>query len=73
MPSKLIEPELFGHEKEAFNGTLERQIGKFERAGKGTVFFLINWRDAPKLHVKYRCVLPVDSPGLRISGKFSAL
>ena len=38
MPSKLIESEMFGHEKEAFTGTLERQIGKFERAGKGTVF-----------------------------------
>ena len=31
IPEELIESELFGHEKGAFTGATERQIGKFER------------------------------------------
>lgn len=38
LPSSLIESELFGHEKGAFTGALEKRIGKFERADKGTIF-----------------------------------
>lgn len=38
LPATLIESELFGHEKGAFTGALERRIGKFERADKGTIF-----------------------------------
>ncbi len=38
IPEELIESELFGHEKGAFTGATERQIGKFEMAHKGTIF-----------------------------------
>ncbi|MBS1564520.1 MAG: sigma 54-interacting transcriptional regulator, partial [Bacteroidetes bacterium] len=38
LPAALIESELFGHEKGAFTGAIEKRIGKFERADKGTIF-----------------------------------
>ncbi|MBW1696909.1 MAG: sigma 54-interacting transcriptional regulator [Deltaproteobacteria bacterium] len=38
IPESLLEDELFGHEKGAFTGALDRKIGKFELADKGTIF-----------------------------------
>ncbi len=38
IPSTLIESELFGYEKGAFTGALQRKLGKFELAHKGTIF-----------------------------------
>jgi two-component system C4-dicarboxylate transport response regulator DctD len=34
----MIESELFGHEKGAFTGAIQRKLGKFEYAGIGTLF-----------------------------------
>ncbi|MCB0393781.1 MAG: sigma-54-dependent Fis family transcriptional regulator [Bdellovibrionales bacterium] len=39
IPEDLIESELFGHEKGAFTGAVDRKLGKFELANKGTIFF----------------------------------
>jgi two-component system nitrogen regulation response regulator GlnG len=38
IPKELLESELFGHEKGAFTGAVERKPGKFEQANGGTVF-----------------------------------
>ena len=38
LPSNLIESELFGHERGAFTGAIERKIGRFELADNGTIF-----------------------------------
>ena len=38
IPAELIESELFGSEKGAYTGSVERKIGKFEEANGGTIF-----------------------------------
>ncbi len=38
IPFELFENELFGHEKGAFTGALNKKTGKFELAGEGTLF-----------------------------------
>ena len=38
LPANLIESELFGHEKGAFTGSIQKQIGRFELAHHGTIF-----------------------------------
>jgi len=38
LPANLIESELFGHEKGAFTGAVDKRIGKFEMASNSTLF-----------------------------------
>jgi formate hydrogenlyase transcriptional activator len=38
IPPSLVASELFGHEKGAFTGAVQRRIGRFELANNGTIF-----------------------------------
>jgi len=38
IPTGLLESEFFGHERGAFTGAIDRRIGRFELADKGTIF-----------------------------------
>lgn len=38
LSQNLLESELFGHEKGAFTGAMERRIGRFEKADSGSLF-----------------------------------
>ncbi len=38
LPISLVESELFGHERGAFSGAIQRRIGRFELAHGGTIF-----------------------------------
>lgn len=37
LPPELVESELFGHERGAFTGAVERKLGRFELGGNGTI------------------------------------
>jgi transcriptional regulator with GAF, ATPase, and Fis domain len=38
LPPTLVSSELFGHEKGAFTGAIQRRLGRFEMADGGTIF-----------------------------------
>ena len=57
LPTSLLESELFGHEKGAFTGAVERRIGRFELADGGTLFLDEVGELEPQIQVKLLRVL----------------
>jgi len=57
IPEELIESELFGHERGAFTGATDKQIGKFEMADRGTIFLDEVGDMSPKTQAKVLRVL----------------
>tara|TARA_Y100000590_G_scaffold311437_1_gene351838 strand:- start:499 stop:1962 length:1464 start_codon:yes stop_codon:yes gene_type:complete len=57
IPTELLESELFGHEKGAFTGAIERTDGKFLMANGGTIFLDEIGDMSPSLQAKILRVL----------------
>lgn len=57
MTESLVESELFGHEKGAYTGALQRRHGRFELADKGTILLDEIGEISPKMQVKLLRVL----------------
>ncbi len=57
IPEDLIESELFGHERGAFTGASQKQVGKFVRADGGTIFLDEIGDMSPRVQAKVLRVL----------------
>jgi DNA-binding NtrC family response regulator len=68
IPESLLESELFGHERGAFTGALERRAGYFELADGGTLFLDEIAEMSAALQAKYLRVLQ-DGVIRRLGGK----
>jgi len=67
LASGVLESELFGHEKGAFTGALERRNGRFERAHTGTLFLDEVGEIDPNIQTKLLRVLQ-DNEFERVGG-----
>ena len=68
IPETLLESEIFGHEKGAFTGALDRRIGCFELAHQGTLFLDEISEMSPSLQAKFLRILQ-DGSLKRIGGR----
>jgi DNA-binding NtrC family response regulator len=68
IPETLLESEIFGHERGAFTGALERRIGCFELAHQGTIFLDEIAEMSPPLQAKFLRILQ-DGALKRIGGR----
>ena len=57
LPEPLLESELFGHERGAFTGALDRRAGKIEQAGGGVLFLDEVGEMSPAVQAKFLRVL----------------
>jgi DNA-binding NtrC family response regulator len=67
IPETLLESEIFGHEKGAFTGALERRIGCFEMAHQGTIFLDEVAEMSPTIQAKFLRILQ-DGTVRRVGG-----
>jgi transcriptional regulator with PAS, ATPase and Fis domain len=58
IPENLMESEFFGYEKGAFTGAANRKTGKFEAAGRGTIF--LDEIDALSLHLQAKLLRAIQ-------------
>ncbi|HEY3197749.1 MAG TPA: sigma-54 dependent transcriptional regulator [Nitrospirales bacterium] len=68
IPETLLESEIFGHEKGAFTGALEKRIGCFELAHEGTIFLDEVAEMSPATQAKFLRILQ-DGMVRRIGAK----
>lgn len=68
LSESLLESELFGHERGAFTGAVDRRAGRFEQADGGTLFLDEVGEMAPAIQAKFLRVLE-GHPFERLGGR----